>query len=63
MAVDSMSDSRARGPGFDTQFGHILSFLLSLIQGSSVGRIYSDCEQIYKLCCCNLLKIGYEFRL
>ena len=28
----SASDSRARGPGFDTRSGHILSFLLSLIQ-------------------------------
>ena len=27
-----MSDSRARGPGFDTRSGYILSFLLSLIQ-------------------------------
>ena len=25
-------DSRARSPGFDTRSGHILSFLLSLIQ-------------------------------
>ena len=31
-AVDSASDSRARGPGFDTRSGHILSFLLPLIQ-------------------------------
>ena len=31
-AVGSASNSRARGPGFDTQSGHILSFLLSLIQ-------------------------------
>ena len=31
-AVGSASDSRARGPGFDTQAGHILSFLLPLIQ-------------------------------
>ena len=26
------SDSRARGPGFDTRSSHILSFLLPLIQ-------------------------------
>ena len=31
-AVRSASDSRGRGPGFDTQSGHILSFLLPLIQ-------------------------------
>ena len=30
-AVGSASDSRARGPGFDTRSGHILSFLLPLI--------------------------------
>ena len=27
-----MSDSSASGPGFDTRSGHILSFLLPLIQ-------------------------------
>ena len=31
-AVSSMSDSRARDPGFDTWSGHILLFLLLLIQ-------------------------------
>ena len=31
-AVGSASDSRARGPGFDTKSGHILTFPLSLIQ-------------------------------
>ena len=31
-AVGSASDSRARGPGFDSRSGHILSFLLPLIQ-------------------------------
>ena len=31
-AVGSMSYSRVRGPGFDTLSGHILSFLLPLIQ-------------------------------
>ena len=31
-AVGSASDSRARGPGFDTQFGHILLLLFPLIQ-------------------------------
>ena len=31
-AVSSGSDSRARNPGFDTLSGHILSFLLPLIQ-------------------------------
>ena len=28
----AQADSRARGPGFDTRFGLILSFLLPLIQ-------------------------------
>ena len=43
-AVGSASDSRARGPGFDTQSGHILSFLLPLkesrcqLQGKVCGR-------------------------
>ena len=31
-SVGSASDSRARGPGFDTRSGHILLFLLPLIQ-------------------------------
>ena len=31
-AVSSVSVSRARGPGFDTQTGHMLSFFLWLIQ-------------------------------
>ena len=31
-AVGRVSDSRARGPRFDIRSGHILSFLLSLIQ-------------------------------
>ena len=31
-ALGSTSDSRAKGPRFDTQSGHILSFLLLLIQ-------------------------------
>ena len=31
-AVGSVSDSKARGPGFNTQSGHILSFLLLLFQ-------------------------------
>ena len=31
-AVGSASDSRAKGPGFDTRSEHILSFLLPLIQ-------------------------------
>ena len=31
-AVSSMSDSRARGPGFNTRSSHILLFLLPLIQ-------------------------------
>ena len=30
-AVGSASDSKARGPGFDTRSDHILSFLLPLI--------------------------------
>ena len=42
-AVDSASDSRARGPGFDTRSGHILSFLPPLVQegtGESMGTKY-----------------------
>ena len=31
-AVSSASDSKAKGPGFDTRSGHILSFLLQLFQ-------------------------------
>ena len=31
-SVGSASDSRARGPGFDTRPGHILLFLFPLIQ-------------------------------
>ena len=31
-SVCSASDSKARGPGFDTRSGHILSFLFPLIQ-------------------------------
>ena len=31
-AVGRAPDSKVRGPGFDTQSGHILSFLLRLIQ-------------------------------
>ena len=31
-AVGSMSDARARGPEFNTRSGHILSFLLPLVQ-------------------------------
>ena len=36
-AVGSASDARAKGPGFDTQSGHILSFLLPLIQGGQLS--------------------------
>ena len=31
-AVGRASDSLVRGPGFDTRFGHMVSFLLPLIQ-------------------------------
>ena len=31
-AVGGASDSRARGPGFDTRSGHKISFFLPLIQ-------------------------------
>ena len=31
-AVGRAPDSQVRGPGFDTRSGHILSFLLPLIQ-------------------------------
>ena len=36
-AVGSASDSRARGPGFDIRSGHILSFLLPLIQDGQLS--------------------------
>ena len=36
-AVGRASDSRARGPGFDTWSGHILSFLRPLIQGGQLS--------------------------
>ena len=36
-AVGGVSDSRARGPGFDTQFGHLLSFLLPLIKDGQLA--------------------------
>ena len=35
--VGSASDSRARCHGFDTRSGHILSFLLPLIQESQLS--------------------------
>ena len=38
-AVGSASDSRARGPGFDTRSGHILSFLLPLIEEGQLSII------------------------
>ena len=36
-AVGRTSDSRARGPGFDTRSGHILSYLLPLIQDGQLS--------------------------
>ena len=36
-AVGSASDSRARGPGFDTRSGHILSFLLPLTKDGQLS--------------------------
>ena len=45
---DSMSDSRAKGPGFDTQSGHILLFLLSLIQEGQLSvTAKSVCEKYW----------------
>ena len=38
-AVGSVSDSRDRGPRFDTLSGHILSFLLLLIQEAQLSVI------------------------
>ena len=43
-AFDSASDSRARGPGFDTRSGHTLSFLLPLIQE---GQLSVTGESMY----------------
>ena len=52
-AVGSASDSRARGPGFDTRSGHILSFLLPLIQErqlSVTGERYVHEVLVNRLC-------------
>ena len=38
-AVGSASDSRARGPGFDTRSGHILSFLHPMIQEGQLSLL------------------------
>ena len=44
-AVGSASDSRARGPGFAIWSGHILSFLLSLIQEGQLSVTGKVCAQ------------------
>ena len=44
-AVGSASDSRARGPGFDTRSGHILSFLLPLVQEGQLSVIAEVCAR------------------
>ena len=56
-AVGSTSDSKARGAGFDTRYGHILSFLLPLIQegqlsvtGKSMCTKYWLTAQEVKVC-------------
>ena len=36
-AVGSASDSRARGPGFDTRSGYVLPFLPPLIQDGQLS--------------------------
>ena len=41
-AVGSASDSRARGPGFATRSGNIVSFLLPLIQEGELSIIGED---------------------
>ena len=51
-AVGSMSDSRTRSPGFDTWSGHILWFLLPLIQ---VGQLSVTGESMCKLVLVNHL--------
>ena len=43
-AVGSASDSRARGPEFDTWSGRILSFVLLLIQE---GQLSVTCESMF----------------
>ena len=50
-AVGSVSDSRARGPRFDTRSGHIFSFLLSLIQEGHISywRKYVDLVLVNRL--------------
>ena len=39
-SVGSASDTRSRGPGFDTRSGHILSFLLPLIQEGQLKNVH-----------------------
>ena len=41
--VSSASDSRARGPWFDTRSGHILSFLPPLIQEGQLSVTGTVC--------------------
>ena len=42
-AVGSTSDPKARGPGFDTRSGHILPFLLPLIQEGQLSGMAKVC--------------------
>ena len=42
-AVGSMSDIRDRGPGFDTRFGHILSYFLPLSQEGQFQLLANVC--------------------
>ena len=44
-AVGRAFDSRARGPGFDTRSGHILSFLLRLIQEGQLSVTGEVCAR------------------
>ena len=44
-AFGSASDSRARGPGLKTRSGHILSFLLQLIQEGQLSLLAKVCAR------------------
>ena len=48
-AVGSVSDSRARGLGFDTQSRHILSFLLLLTQEGQLSVTGENMCMKYRL--------------
>ena len=54
--VGSACDSRGIGSGSDTRYGHILSFLLPLVQEVSYWRKYVHEVLVNRLCGLSLLK-------